>query len=259
MKNPIFRNNWLSLYIDIRWWNMSVGPASYFDNRWHVSGTLTTWLGLLLLPFFGLNIATGLLLLIPACSIYLDLPIRSKINDSEYPQNGFYFYGADGIGFGKTFLWESFWLRLGMKTKCFYMPWSWDWVRTSVLRVDGHWEHETTAARLGQRDKQFYDKNKWGLIFKYETFPYTYVLKNGQRQEVLATVKTEEREWRWRWFKWASWPSMVRRTISVEFSDEVGERRGSWKGGTLGCGWDMLPGESPEACLRRMEMERKFN
>jgi len=26
----------------------------------------------------------------------------------------------------------------------------------------------------------------------------------------------------------------------------------------IGCGYTMMPGESPEECLRRMERERKF-
>ena len=46
--------------------------------------------------------------------------------------------------------------------------------------------------------------------------------------------------------------------MSVNFSDEVGERSGSWKGGTLGCGYDLLKNETMEQCLRRMEKERKF-
>jgi hypothetical protein len=50
----------------------------------------------------------------------------------------------------------------------------------------------------------------------------------------------------------------VRTSIEVGFDDEVGERTGSWKGGTIGCGYDMLPDESAVQCLRRMERERKF-
>jgi hypothetical protein len=44
----------------------------------------------------------------------------------------------------------------------------------------------------------------------------------------------------------------------VVFSAEVGERSGSWKGGCIGCGYDLLPDELPEECLRRMERDRKF-
>jgi len=42
------------------------------------------------------------------------------------------------------------------------------------------------------------------------------------------------------------------------FDREIGERSGSWKGGCIGCGWDMKPGETAEQTLRRMESERTF-
>lgn len=40
-------------------------------------------------------------------------------------------------------------------------------------------------------------------------------------------------------------------TLDLEFSSEVGRRKGSWKGGTLGHGIEMLPGELHEAAFRR--------
>ena len=39
---------------------------------------------------------------------------------------------------------------------------------------------------------------------------------------------------------------------------EVGKKKGSWKGGCIGCSYDSKPGETPEECLKRMEKERKF-
>jgi hypothetical protein len=51
---------------------------------------------------------------------------------------------------------------------------------------------------------------------------------------------------------------MVSTTLDVKFDDEVGERSGSWKGGTIGCSYEMLPNETPEQTLRRMEKEREF-
>ena len=50
----------------------------------------------------------------------------------------------------------------------------------------------------------------------------------------------------------------VSKYINIDFSDEVGERSGSWKGGRLGCSYNMQPGETPLQTLRRMEAERKF-
>jgi hypothetical protein len=44
-----------------------------------------------------------------------------------------------------------------------------------------------------------------------------------------------------------------------KITGEVGERTGSYKGGTLGCSHKMLKGETPLQTLRRMEKERKFD
>lgn len=101
----------------------------------------------------------------------------------------------------------------------------------------------------------------WGWRFQKhvvltdpETHPYHYKLKSGQVQERTATIKAETRRWTRPWFPW----SMTRKTIDVQFSDEVGERSGSWKGGTIGCGYEMNRGETPVETLRRMERERAF-
>jgi hypothetical protein len=58
--------------------------------------------------------------------------------------------------------------------------------------------------------------------------------------------------------RWTSLFAIVRRTIDVHFSKEVGEYKGSWKGGTLGCVYEILLDEEPLDCLKRMERERKF-
>lgn len=88
--------------------------------------------------------------------------------------------------------------------------------------------------------------------------PYTYVLRSGEKQVRTATITAE----RWvigrRYIHRIGWPKERKGSIDVHFSGEVGERSGSWKGGTIGCSYDMLPGETPRACLRRMERDREF-
>jgi len=157
------------------------------------------------------------------------------------------------------------------------MPWDWVWVRTSILKKDGTWQDDTKKNRF-----DFYSKEWEEQVWK-EEYPFTYILKKGTVQERIATVKVEEREWRWKILYWLPFPKMVRKTIDIDFSyggafereilfekkgfpiknldkytGEVGERTGSWKGGTLGCGYTMLPGETPLQTLRRMEKERTF-
>lgn len=91
-----------------------------------------------------------------------------------------------------------------------------------------------------------------------EDLPYRYVLKNGTVQEVTATIHVERWSRRPRCLRWTSLFESQRVSIDVKFSGEVGEQSGSWKGGCIGCSYELLSGETPEQCLRRMERERKF-
>ena len=105
----------------------------------------------------------------------------------------------------------------------------------------------------------------WGEWTRQEAFrhiqsePYCYVLKSGEKQDRLAQIYVERRVWRHRWLQWTSCFQTVRQSIDVTFDDEVGERTGSWKGGTIGCGYEQKPGETATQTLRRMETERVFN
>ena len=165
-----------------------------------------------------------------------------------------------------VFLYDAH-LNWGSKCKIVHFPWSWDWVRTSILLADGTWVHEPRNRGPGFPNYPLArtEKKPWGTWHKVketlawrETYPYRYVLRSGEIQDRQATVHIEEREWRWRWFWYLPFPRMMQRTIAVEFSDEVGERSGSWKGGCTGCGYQLRHDELPQECLRRMERERKF-
>jgi hypothetical protein len=173
--------------------------------------------------------------------LYLCLPIVTKYNECEVPTYGIYYFG------------KALWFCLGRKTKCIYMPWMWSWVRTSVLREDDLWETEIQGEQ-----KNFY-LNKWDDILWGDTLSYTYKLNNGDIQERIATIRVHEMEWRWYWFKWLKYPRMIIKSIEIKFNKEVGEQTGSWKGGVLGCSYEMRDNETPYECLRRMEKERKFN
>lgn len=142
-------------------------------------------------------------------------------------------------------------------TKIVRFPWA-DWVHLShtVMRPDGSfvpfvgsWEERQPYRPDGKEPDGRH----------LETHPYHYLLQNGDVQHVEATISVERREWRLRWLRWTSLFAKVRHSIDVNFSDEVGERSGSWKGGTVGCGYELRPNETPRECLRRMMRDRKFN
>ena len=114
---------------------------------------------------------------------------------------------------------------------------------------DGSWEHEVKGDRkdfyeLKQQDKQY--------LINYD------FTDKFDGQVIPTKVYVEEREWRQRWLKWTSLFANVRRVIEVSFSKEVGSRKGSWKGGTVGCSYPINKGESALECIKRMEKERTF-
>ena len=146
-------------------------------------------------------------------------------------------------------------LKTGTRTRFIEMPWTLKWYRTSYLLKDGiSWYDEI----LKSSDRIHSDEFKKGLW--QESFKYRYTLKSGEIQDVVADVSIIEREWRIRlFFPYLKLEMKTSRVIEVEFSSEVGEGAGDWKGGVIGCSYELLPGETAEECLRRMEKERKFN
>lgn len=72
-----------------------------------------------------------------------------------------------------------------------------------------------------------------------ETMPVVkFMLLDYDHTPVVATTRIEEREWRHGTgrFEWLSrfYKPLVIRRLNIEFSEETGRRKGSWKGGTLG-------------------------
>lgn len=138
-------------------------------------------------------------------------------------------YQCSGPMYGFKFFEDILWIYYGKdkgrgeQRLTVWMPW--------------HWQHRESR-----------------VLTESETHPYRYVLRNGTVQERTALIRVEYGRWTRAWLprvKESRW-------IDVQFSDEVGERTGSWKGGTIGCSYHMLPGETPLDTLRRMERERKF-
>jgi hypothetical protein len=134
--------------------------------------------------------------------------------------------------------------------------WTWDipfvtkdWVRTSILLKDDTWEHETQGNR-----KEFW-KDEWKQKQKSWTYEYT---DKYDGEIIPTTIYVDEREWRPKWLKWTSLFAKKNRGIDVHFSKECGRQKGSWKGGTIGCGYELLKNENPIDCLKRMEKERTF-
>ena len=178
---------------------------------------------------FGFTIGeTGGAINLPGLAVHFPYP-GSMDDDSSDVNNrwdyGFHFFeGHLQLQWGRVNNWLPI-REQPRRSACLILPWA-DW---------RHVRHD--------------------ILSEPESHPYRYVLDSGEVQNVTATIKIEEREWR---LLGLPWPRRVSRYIDVEFDDEVGESRGSWKGGALGCGWDLSPGENAVDALRRMERERRF-
>lgn len=211
----------------IFWWgrhfDISYETCGYFDNRPRIN---------LDLIFFNLTII---------------LPFRNKWTDE-----------CDSPKWGMAIHNNTFWLYKGGKGNMNGGNnwWTWnipfitkEWVRTSILLKDHTWEHETPGL-----SKSFYNQ-EW----KDSQASWEYNYTDSYDGEVIpTTIYVVEREWRPKWLTWTRLFSETNKIIDVHFSKECGNRKGNWKGGTLGCSYKILPGETPLDCLKRMEKERKF-
>jgi len=90
----------------------------------------------------------------------------------------------------------------------------------------------------------------------------TFVFEDFDGERLTAEVVVEEREWRKGdgWFKWLAWfrRPKVHRYIDIRFSGEVGERKGSWKGGTIGHSAELLPWDTPTSAFQRYCQENRM-
>ncbi len=218
--------------VDFKWgyfapragFELVLNRGTYFDRR------------------YAINVALGW------GKFMIYLPFKTSLEEGcDMPRYGFAFHN------------DTFWIYKGgdyQDGQCqnqwlsWYLPYfSWEF--------DGHWikDKDLNWVKMSRYRKDLgpepWDFRKEGAYT--EVLPYTYTLRNGTVQERTATCTIEKRKWHRKWFPFLTKTSQV---IDIEFNDEVGERSGSWKGGTIGCSYDMLPEDTIETCLRRMEAER---
>lgn len=133
--------------------------------------------------------------------------------------------------------------------KSYFLPWmQWRHVRFSLYDTTGahFWTQKTQRGFRQYDERSAMEKLCPGVAFGFRDYDGEYI---------EANTHIEEREWRRgeKWCKWMSlfWPKMVRRSLSINFDKETGSRKGSWKGGTLGCGINMEPGELHRSAFMR--------
>ncbi len=136
-----------------------------------------------------------------------------------------------------------------------FLPWTqWRHVRHSLYGLKGeefYTEHEWQASLRAARGERYEIFRQWEKLCPVVRFK----ISDFDGAEIIATTRIEERAWLFGtgWFKWLSYfrRPIIRRSLDIDFSGETGPEKGSWKGGTVGTGIDMLPDELHEAAFRR--------
>ena len=82
-----------------------------------------------------------------------------------------------------------------------------------------------------------------------------FAITDHDDEQIEVETYVEEREWRLGtgWFRWLGYvaPKKQRRSMDMHFNHEVGTEKGSWQGGVIGTGIEMLPDETQEQAMRR--------
>lgn len=254
-KETEYADTWLSFYPKFGLGKFTIQGWGYFDPRPQINTSLTFLMALIGVCLTGFSLYS--IIFIPFLiftwgQMYIHLPLNTgKKDEAENPDWGFYL--ADHGSSKNPFSFDYIVFQLGNKSKFVYMPWYLEWYRSSIMLKDGSWESEYRGLK-----KDFWNEEWKNKQYK-ESHIYNYKLKSGEEQKVETDIYVDEREWRRKGLMFLPWFNKVNKTIDVHFKEEVGEGRGSWKGGVIGCNYTMKIGETPTECLRRMEKERTFS
>jgi len=136
------------------------------------------------------------------------------------------------------------------KSKVWFYPWrKRRCIRHSLYDLEGQHFADLPEWGIG-------NKNGWTVMKAIEdacpTARFEFDDFDGER--ITAICRIEEREWKrgkglFRLLYIGR--NRISRSLDLRFSSEVGKRKGSWKGGTVGHSIEMFSGELHEAAFRR--------
>lgn len=189
---------------------------------------------------------------------WVDLSGASWNKDSNGPKG---YWDIHEREYGFTYADKALHIHYGAQThdsrtdhvKVYFLPWlNWRHVRTSHYGVDGELYYTEPKIKypLGNNNSW---RERQDIIDACPSV--SFLFKDYDGQEITAKTTIQEREWHFGEgkFKWLSWfkKPMIRRSLDLRFSAEVGPEKGSWKGGTVEHSIDMERGELHEDAFKR--------
>ena len=126
-----------------------------------------------------------------------------------------------------------------------FLPWAqWRQVAHRIYNADGSLAGEVATLPWDQR-REIADR---ATRVSFEIIDY-----DGERIGVETYVEEREHRLGTGWFRWLGFivPKRRYRSLDMKFDKEAGPEKGSWKGGMIGTGAKMLPGDTHEQAFRR--------
>jgi hypothetical protein len=147
------------------------------------------------------------------------------------------------------------------KNKVIFYPWK----ETRIIRQSYYHGDGTLAGdvlnyhRKGKyKNKSFYSDCQQ-IEDLTEKIRFKVKDADGTVVDVKAYICEEEYSYGVGHFEWLSWftEPIIKRSLIVNFDSEVGNEKGSWKGGLMGTSIIMQPGEQPEKAFKRFIEDSK--
>ncbi len=145
-------------------------------------------------------------------------------------------------------------LERGKWKRYIKLPWHQTHVSEQWRMADGQWM-EVIQRRFHKDVPPIFlhtHENTWR-----KEYPYVYTTRQGVEQRAICTVWHDRTKTRPHWLRWLP-IGVWKEGIYFEFSEEMGNQRGTWKGGVVGSSQSMFPGESVDQCVARMMNERDW-
>jgi hypothetical protein len=133
-----------------------------------------------------------------------------------------------------------------------FLPWT-QWRTVAERLFDDKGELWATKAPRIKGERNHDAWSRWYELRKAcPAVRFSFADYDGEQGFVTTYIEEHDSRLGTGWFKWLGlFKRRSYRGLDIAFSIEVGERKGSWKGGTLGHSIRMHPGELHESAFRR--------
>lgn len=179
----------------------------------------------------------------------------------EYTHKEYGFIALDesiSVSYGVQPKYDSWTAGSNVKSRrrSFSIPW-----RSYHLTMNRLYDGEGKLVWSSTFDKKDSQRNRDEVDLTRANMQYRgFLVRDADGTVVRALVHVTEMQWRrgygrLQWM-WGFLPGIHRKSIEIEFQQEMGPRKGSWKGGLIALGFEMLQDESITDAFKRFVQDK---